>query len=249
MYSGPTAAHAYRQVLRYRGPLATIVLLGPSHRAALRPPVQATPHAAWQTPLGTLPVDGGLAGRLGLARLEAAVDVAEHSLEMQMPLLRHVLNRRAQAGARETVRIVPLLVAAPAAAQREHLAAQLATLLADPAALLVVSSDFCHWGTGFAYTPSLLGDDPAAPLHARIRALDQAGLAAIEAGPAAFRAYLDRTRNTICGREPLAVALHVVERLGTAGHWAWLAYAQSQVLPQPSSTASQVSYVAGAYLV
>lgn len=249
MYSGPTAAHTYHQVLRYRDPLATIVLLGPSHRAALQPPVQATPYANWQTPLGTLPVDGGLADRLGLARLAAAVDVAEHSLEMQMPLLRHVLNRRAQAGIRETVRIVPLLVAAPAPALLEQLATQLAALLADTATLLVVSSDFCHWGTSFAYTPRLLGDDPTVPLHSRIRALDQAGLAAIEAGPAAFRAYLDRTRNTICGREPLAIALHVVARLGTAGQWAWLAYAQSQALPQPSSTASQVSYVAGAYLV
>ena len=88
-YSGPVAAHGYG-LLRGRAP-CTVVLVGPSHRAAFEG-VAVWPRGAFETPLGRIPIDEELA-----AALEWPVVVLpevhrdEHSLEMQLPFLQHVM--------------------------------------------------------------------------------------------------------------------------------------------------------------
>ena len=55
-YSGPVAASAYARVAPLRGRVTRVVLLGPTHRVAVRG--LALPHAqAFATPLGEVPVD------------------------------------------------------------------------------------------------------------------------------------------------------------------------------------------------
>jgi AmmeMemoRadiSam system protein B len=71
-----------------------------------------------------------------------------------------------------------------------------------PSTLVVVSSDFTHFGPRFGYTPFV--DD----LPARIRALDLGAIAAIEAGDAArFARYVETTGATICGHRAIDVLL------------------------------------------
>ena len=57
-------------------------------------------------------------------------------------------------------------------------AALLAKYLDDPANLFIVSSDFCHWGKRFNYTP---WDKTKGPLHKAIEDLDRVGMRIIEA--------------------------------------------------------------------
>lgn len=59
-------------------------------------------------------------------------------------------------------------------------------------------------------------------IHEFIEALDKMGMDIIETGePDAFKQYLQETDNTICGRHPIAVFLHV--RVSTLSLPIWLA--------------------------
>ena len=69
----------------------------------------------------------------------------------------------------------------------------------------MISSDFCHWGSGFDYTylPPIDSSPESKKLVIadRIEMLDREAMNIIESGnPKEFEAYLERTDNTICGR-------------------------------------------------
>lgn len=65
--------------------------------------------------------------------------------------------------------------------------------------------------------------------------------------PDMLRTYLDRTGNTICGREALCIALEAVRaRTLAATRVVWPAYAQSSRVE--SRADSSVSYAAGLFL-
>lgn len=59
----------------------------------------------------------------------------------------------------------------------------------------------------FSYTHY---DKKLGPIYKSIEVLDKAGMDIIETGdPDAFKKYLSETDNTICGRHPISVFLHV----------------------------------------
>ena len=73
---------------------------------------------------------------------------------------------------------MPILVGALDAASEKRYGEILAPYLLQPENLFVISSDFCHWGRRFKYTPF----DPAAgEIHQSIEALDKKGMGLIEA--------------------------------------------------------------------
>lgn len=54
-------------------------------------------------------------------------------------------------------------------------------------------------------------DKKCGAIHESIEALDKMGMDIIESGdPDAFQQYLTKYRNTICGRHPISVFLHVL---------------------------------------
>ncbi len=68
--------------------------------------------------------------------------------------------------------------------------------------------------------------------------------------PAQFQAYLDETKNTICGRNPLMVFLQAcahVKRESRPRALVWLHYSQSS--KPASKDDSSVSYAAGSALL
>jgi MEMO1 family protein len=80
------------------------------------------------------------------------------------------------------------------------------------------------------------------------------GMAALSTlDPAQFQAYLDETKNTICGRNPLMVFLqacaHLKREAGTGRPraLAWLHYSQSS--KAASKDDSSVSYAAGSAIL
>jgi AmmeMemoRadiSam system protein B len=83
----------------------------------------------------------------------------------------------------------------------------LAKYFVQPRTLFVISSDFCHWGERFQYT---YFDERHGEIWKSIEDLDKQGMDLIEKlNPAAFKAYLQKTENTICGRHPISVLLNV----------------------------------------
>lgn len=98
--------------------------------------------------------------------------------------------------------------------------------------------------------------DHSLPIHASIENLDREGMATIaQCTHAPFDGYVKKTRNTICGRHPIAVLLAAVEVIypeksrpastpeKALPRIAFTHYAQSSQITQPKD--SSVSYAAG----
>jgi AmmeMemoRadiSam system protein B len=135
IYSGPVAAQVYALLAPARSRIRRVVLLGPTHRVAVRG--LALPDAdALETPLGLIPVDMEAVAQLeALPQVlqSAAAHAMEHSLEVQLPFLQAVL---------EDFKLVPLAVGH---ATPQEVAAVLDLLWGGPETLIVVSSDLSHF--------------------------------------------------------------------------------------------------------
>ena len=94
-YSGPTAAWAYRHVVP--DGVRRVLLLGPSHSAYLAG-CAVSGCDAYATPAGDITVDeAARAALLATGQFETmdlAVDEREHSLELHLPYIAHVMGRR-----------------------------------------------------------------------------------------------------------------------------------------------------------
>jgi len=154
---------------------------------------------AFETPLGPIAVDRAavaLLARTPLAAADAAAYDDEHSLEIQLPFL-----QRALPGAC----VVPVLVGGLEAADYGVAAAALATVVDDDS-LVVVSSDFVHYGRRFGYVPFHVSTPEQ--VAAALRSLDMGAIERVCAGDRdGFLAYVERTAATICGRVPIALFL------------------------------------------
>jgi AmmeMemoRadiSam system protein B len=132
------------------------------------------------------------------------VDEDEHSIEMQIPFLAHVLK-----GHTDRIKIVPILVGNLNVKYETEFGKLLAPYFADPQNFFVISSDFCHWGSRFDFTYTEKGKE----IYEAIENLDRKGMALIEKQDAdGFAKYLNEFSNTICGRHPIGVLLRVRER-------------------------------------
>jgi len=135
IYSGPIAANAYAPLRPLRDRISRVVLLGPTHRVAVRG--LALPAAtAFATPLGEIPVDADAAAALrSLPQICTSDEVhaLEHSLEVHLPFLQRVLNRFS---------LVPLAVGD---ASTEEVAQVLNLLWGADETLIVISSDLSHY--------------------------------------------------------------------------------------------------------
>ena len=135
VYSGPVAAQAYALLAAWRGRIRRVVLLGPTHRVAVRG-LAAPSSRAFATPLGLVPVDHeALAGLTALPQVVVsdAVHADEHALEVQLPFLQRVLGE---------FTLVPLAVGRATAAE---VAEVLERLWGGDETLIVISSDLSHY--------------------------------------------------------------------------------------------------------
>ena len=94
IYSGGVAARAYDELAAARGSVRRVVLLGPTHRVAVRG--LAVPSAqAFATPLGQVRIDrDAIASVRDLPQVVVsdAAHALEHSLEVQLPFLQKMLG-------------------------------------------------------------------------------------------------------------------------------------------------------------
>ncbi len=201
-YSGPVAAYGY-SLLRRQAP-ATVVLVGPSHRAAFEG-VAVHAQGSWETPLGEAAIDEELARALIAADATLFDDPGphreEHSLELQMPFLQRVMPG---------LRIVPLLMGTQSRSEVEALARALARVLPGRGAVLVASSDLSH------YQPAALASRLDAEVVGDVRGLDADAL----------MHRLEARENVACGGGPLVAVMKAARELG-ADRASVLRYADS----------------------
>ncbi len=161
---------------------------------------------AYKTPLGEVPVDGeaceALLKKPGFVS-KPGVDGQEHSLELQLPFLQRTLKN---------FRLVPLYVGRMKPGDYTEAAKGILPLL-DEDTLIVVSTDFTHYGPNYDYVP-FKGDVPG-----KLREYADAAAAAIQNGDVdGFLEHLAKTDDTICGRNPVTLLLRTLSmRAGATG--------------------------------
>lgn len=135
VYSGPVAASAYASLAPLRKKIRRVILLGPTHRVAVRG-LAVSSASAFDTPLGSVPVDAALRDAvLQLPQVCCSDDAhaLEHSLEVQLPFLQSVLD---------AFTLLPLAVGQASDAE---VAEVLECVWGDASTLIVVSSDLSHY--------------------------------------------------------------------------------------------------------
>ncbi len=202
VYSGVIAALTWDLV----GKMAptTVVVAGTDHQASAAG-VGVWTGGPWQTPLGEVPVDRDVALRCADLGPPFAPDdsahLAEHSIEVQLPLL-----VRACPG----VRIVPLAVS-PRLQAHTDAGERLGRLLAELRStgdriILIASSDLAH------YPPARICEEVDDRLLVPLLELDADALDDLEG--AVLRAGMPGLVCGLCGIDPVRFTLAAVSQMG-----------------------------------
>jgi len=134
IYSGQVAAYAYRQLRGMSFP--KVVVVSPVHRIYTGE-FATTDKAYYETPLGLVPVDTeSIAALEGLVRLNHVSQDMEHSLEIQLPFLQHVLGKFA---------LTPIMIGDQEWESAVRLGQALTKAVGEHPALLVASTDLSHF--------------------------------------------------------------------------------------------------------
>lgn len=191
-WSGDTAAWAYKAVQGQK--VKRVILMGPSHHVAIQggsiPRIDA-----YETPLGVVPLDTAACQKLLENRFIQTVPAAhdeEHSVEIQLPFLQSVF---------QDFTLVPLVIGEISPESCVAIAEALKPWL-DAETLLVMSSDFTHQGRRFGYVPF------KEKVKENVQRLDFAAVNHIlQFDVRGLWGFLDKTRATICGRNPILIGL------------------------------------------
>lgn len=158
VFSGSVAASGYALLAGARGRIRRVVLLGPTHRVAVRGLAVPTV-AAFDTPLGPVAMDRAAIDALAdlpQVRPNDQAHAQEHALEVQLPFLQAVLG---------SFTLVPLAVGQ---ASPEEVAEVLERLWGGDETLVLISTDLSH------FLPQADARAADAATVARILALDAA---------------------------------------------------------------------------
>lgn len=155
-----------------------IFLLGPSHHKYSSGVLLPHPSIeGFRTPLAseTIPYDKDTITSIYNANpnifmhMSGATEEKEHSLEMHLPYIHRLLQKKYGDDVSSYPKLVPIMVGATAPNTERTAGEVLAPYFADPEAAVVVSSDFCHWGARFSYTfytTAVPDTTPSLPLSA-----------------------------------------------------------------------------------
>jgi len=223
-YSGPTAGYAYNGLRLALEKLwhGTVVVLHPSHHIYLDG-CAVSGASLIKTPVGDLEVDNALRSELlntgEFSVMDQETDENEHSGEMQYPFI-----AKAFRNSHVDAKVLPIMVGQLSNSKENHFGRILSQFLGRSQIFSVISSDFCHWGKRFQFTPTTPPDHIKAPdysvneIYKYIEWMDRQGMDHIASQqPGAFAKYIKLYKNTICGRHPIAVYLSALVENKNAG--------------------------------
>jgi len=145
-----------------------------------------------------------------------SMDETEHSGEMQYPYITKILNKVNQNqqqnnnNTTSSIRILPIMIGSLSKTKEQQYGQIFKPFIHQKHIFTIISSDFCHWGTRFQYTP-YDKTTTTMSISSYIKWLDHLGMDKIQLkNPGAFADYLKKYSNTICGRHPISVWLFSV---------------------------------------
>lgn len=199
VYSGPVAAYAYRQVEGKH--YDTVVVIAPNHVDSQLGFSSVLTSGAYETPLGSIPVDAEMAKAIAdfnpsdnvrastRGHLTGSNGRMEHSLEIQLPFLQYALGN---------FRLVPIVMGDQEAESCTELAKAIAAAAKGKSVLIVGSSDMSH------FFPAAQAREFDGRVKKYVEAYDYDGLLS------------DSTveNSHVCGRGPIATAMMACKALG-----------------------------------
>jgi hypothetical protein len=190
MYSGHVAAALYAAMdLPKR-----LIILCPNH-TGIGHFAAINRDGAWRTPFGDVPIDTALADALmkktALVRDDRLAHAREHSLEVQLPFLQHILG---------DFTFVPICLGAPRLGMLEEIGNAVAAVIEESgeAIPILASSDMNHY------------EDQATTLRKDQLAIDP--ILALD--PHALWTAVDENDISMCGSIPATAMLIAANRLG-----------------------------------
>ena len=197
-YSGQVAAHGIAQIRNKS--YKRVIILGPTHRGRMTGCVSIPDCDYIETPLGKQALDTELIQKLReypAVKYIEQIHQHEHSVQIELPMLQHVLD---------DFKVVPIVVGQLDEDSIKTIAKVLLENI-DNETLVVVSSDFTHYGKAFGYMP--FRDD----VEHNIKQLDMGAFKHIQNGDLfGFLEYIEQTEATICGRYPIAILLAMLPK-------------------------------------
>jgi AmmeMemoRadiSam system protein B/AmmeMemoRadiSam system protein A len=203
MYSGAVAGAVFARLKAAR--YNRVILIGPSHYESFTGAVMPS-SSIYRTPLGDTPIDRDAIDRLcthANLTVEQSPFLPEHCLEAELPFLQRVLG--------PTIKLLPILLGNADQGRTNH---EISEALRDemtPDDLLVVSSDFVHYGPRFDYVP-FEHDIPAGIKKIDTGAIEH--IVGLDRG--GFKEHVSQTGATICGRDAIDLLLRLLPT-GTHG--------------------------------
>ena len=212
-YSGQVAAYSYSAIKDYG--FNRVIILSPSHFMSGKRfrGVSILNVKNFKTPLGIVPVDQDACNQLLNTTTKTPLDSAsqkiapalfgsyegaykgEHSLETQLPFLQTALKN---------FKLIPIMVGILIDNDYD-LVANAIRSLTDDKTLVVVSSDFTHYGEGYGYVPF------KKDIEKNIRALDYGAFDKIISKDfEGLRIYKKETGINACGIIPVALLLKLL---------------------------------------
>ena len=193
-YSGPVAGHAFAAVRGLSPKLVAVI--SPMH-SLYHQPILTSAHEAYQTPLGSIPIDHDavstldeqLQKSLGFGLTQIRED-QEHSLEIELPFLQQAL-----AGA---FMLLPVMVRDQNPRMMQALGVALSQIVEGKNTLLVASTDLSH------FYPQKIANQLDHEMLRRIEAFDPLAVLQAEEQGKAFA----------CGRGAVAAVLWAAQDLG-----------------------------------
>jgi len=234
-YSCDIAASVYRLI---SPSIKRIMLLAPSHVQAFSG-IAMPSFQIYQTPIGQIHIDQAIITQLAehspLFFYDNSAYATEHSCEVQLPFIQTYAPH---------AQVIPLIVGNVSREQLSTAASLLAPYI-NKDTVLIISSDFTHYGPNFNYIPF------TDAIQQRIKQLDSGALHAIQNYDLnAFLTYIKNTGATICGAYPIALLLALVNNTSSNNTLKnveprLISYKTSADVTGPSD--SSVSYVGMAF--
>ncbi|MGV8171882.1 MAG: AmmeMemoRadiSam system protein B [Candidatus Woesearchaeota archaeon] len=227
-YSGPCAAWAYKEIAETE--FADLyIIIGPNHSGK----GNAISMQGYETPFGLARVDQEFARQLLEKNEELQIDeevhAEEHSIEVQLPFLQFATKDKMH-----ELKILPIILS-EIDYTKLGLDIKETILESGKNVIIIVSSDFTHYGHNYHYIPF------SADVKKNIYALDRKSIDFIESLNAdGFLGHIDETQDTICGAFPIATLLKSLKQSKVE----LLQYYTSADLEEESAYKNSVSYAA-----
>lgn len=205
IFSGAIASHAYAR-LAETGFADTFIILGPNH-TGMGSGVSVMTEGAWNTPLGTVPIDSSLASSIatGIIDTDPSAHTYEHSVEVQLPFLQYI----SQGKRFEFVPICMMMQDYDTAKEVGDIVAN-ALQKTKKHVVIIASSDFSHVGFNYrSMPPEGLRVDKYAEQQDKL-AIDQI----LRLDPKGLVQTVEEHDITMCGYGPVAAMLTAAKKLG-----------------------------------